>query len=448
MKTKAAAYVRVSTIEQASTGLSLAAQRDLLTRYASDHEMEIVEVYADEGVSAAKSLDKRTQILRLLRDAEAGKFAVILFKDITRWSRNSAQYYAVQERLDKAGVSWIAVEQPYLETMTPTGRFQVSVMLGTAQLEADQTGQRIKFVQDAEVARGNFPFPSHCAPLGYKSVKIDGVQKLVVDEDKRGEVFSLFDDFLKCGNLTEVGKKYGRAAGSIARTLKNRAYIGEFRGVKGFCTPIIAKEDFDRAQALMRHHAYTPSKHKGEYIFSGLCVCADCGGKMRGLCSDDKYYMYQCHGPCRNTITQREVERQVLETVEPELDKYRLTVTQRRDAIKEAVALRKRFEGKLDRLKDLYIDGVITRAEFDDRKAEYESAIAEIETPSAPELPQDWRGLYALLKPAQKNVLWKSVLDHIEIDHGKVRIAFETTKVLAERMAMLGEAPAPIEDEE
>ena len=78
MKTKCAGYVRVSTVEQID-GLSLQAQRDLITRYAKEHGMELVCIYADEGVSAAKSLEKRTGILNLVADAERGKFGVILF---------------------------------------------------------------------------------------------------------------------------------------------------------------------------------------------------------------------------------------------------------------------------------------------------------------------------------------------------------------------------------
>ena len=139
---KVAAYIRVSTVEQAAHGLSLAAQEHLLRTYAEAHDMTIVELYADEGVSAAKSLEKRAAILRLLKDAEAGRFERVIFKDITRWSRNASQYYKVQDRLDKSGVSWIAVEQPYLETVTPTGRFQVGVMLGVSQMEADQRSER------------------------------------------------------------------------------------------------------------------------------------------------------------------------------------------------------------------------------------------------------------------------------------------------------------------
>ena len=81
MKTKAALYIRVSTTDQALHGYSLSAQEELLRRYA------------DEGISGHVLLEKRPEIMRLLSDAEKGKFAVVLFKDITRWSRNASSYY-------------------------------------------------------------------------------------------------------------------------------------------------------------------------------------------------------------------------------------------------------------------------------------------------------------------------------------------------------------------
>ena len=137
-----AIYCRVSTAEQAQRGYSIEAQESLLRSYAAQNGMVVYDLYADMGKSANKALSKRTELNRMLHDAELKKFDCILFKDITRWSRNSAQYYAVQDRLDKCGVYWLAVEQPYLETKTPTGRFQVTVMLGTAQLECRRAFSR------------------------------------------------------------------------------------------------------------------------------------------------------------------------------------------------------------------------------------------------------------------------------------------------------------------
>ena len=431
MKTKCAGYVRVSSVEQIY-GLSLQAQRDLITRYAREHDMELVGIYADEGISAAKSLEKRTGILSLVADAERGKFGVILFKDVTRWSRNAAQYYRVQERLDKCQVGWIAIEQPYLETVTPTGRFQVSIMLGTSQLEAEQTGQRIKFVQDAEVNRGYFPFPAHCAPLGYTTKKVNGHNTLVIDETTAPRVREMFAEFLKSGNATQTGELFGKEHFNLTRTLKNRVYIGEFRGIPHFCEPLVSEDVFNRAQALMKHNQYRGKVHN--YIFSGLAFCGICGSKMVWNCPDDKYPMCRCKR-CKNTLTERETERQVLKTIEPKLARYTVTL-KKRDYSKES-ALKKRFEDKLRRLTDLYVDGLITREEFDAKRKEYKNAIESIVIPTIPELPETWQQVYEKLDNQKKNVLWKTVINHIEIKDKKVYIYFEPTKVLAERMSML-----------
>ena len=112
---RAAGYIRVSTAEQAMHGFSLDAQKELIERYAADHGMKLVGVYADEGKSASKALARRPELLRMVADAESGQFDTILFKDLTRWSRNPSQFYAIQDRLDAAKVSWIAIEQPSLE---------------------------------------------------------------------------------------------------------------------------------------------------------------------------------------------------------------------------------------------------------------------------------------------------------------------------------------------
>lgn len=428
---KAAGYIRVSTVDQATNGLSLAAQKDLLTRYAREHDMTLIGIYADEGKSAAKSLEKREALLRMIADAEMGKFDVILFKDITRWSRNSAQYFKVQERLDACKVGWIAVEQPYLETMTPTGKFQVSIMLGTSQLEADQTGQRIKFTQDAEVARGYYPFPPHNAPFGFTTKKIDGHNHLVIKPDEAAIVREMYDTVIKTGTIARVGdmlrEKYGIVRDNLPRAIKNPIYKGEFRGNPHFVEPIVSPEEWEQAQKLGRHPVH---KSKHDYIFSSLTYCGICGAKMRWN-APDGYKMARCLNHF-NTITEKEMEKQVLAQVEPELNKYRIELKER----KTEKNLRKRFETKLKRLNDLYIDGVISRDEFDSRRKEYLDAISEIETPPQRELPTNWKKMYSELTEVQKNILWKSSVDHFEVKDKRVVIAFETTKVLAERMAM------------
>lgn len=445
MKTKAALYIRVSTTEQSMHGYSLAAQEALLREYAETHDMTVFQVYADEGKSASKSLEKRTELLRLLDDAEKGLFQTILFKDVTRWSRNAAAYYKVQERLDACKVAWIAVEQPYLETVTPTGRFQVSVMLGTAQLEAEQTGQRIKFVQDAEIRRGHFPFPPHCAPTGYTTEKREDGNYLVIDEQTAPIIRTIFSTFRTSYNLQRcieaVRMNYGieYTPTTVSRILRNSVYKGEFKGIQGFCQPIIQPSEFDRLQRPKR--VFTASKHKGQYMFSSLVKCAHCGRTMYGNCSDNKYYMYQCKGGCHNCITQRELEEKVLEIVSPMFADYRLIVKQRQKDIASITSQRTKLMQKKQRLTELFLDGIIERAEFDRRKNEIDSVLTDLEpTPALPYIRTDFKDMYGRLSNEKKAVFWRAFLKGIAVDRDRnVNVEYHTTKVLAERLSTLSE---------
>lgn len=440
---KAALYVRVSTTEQAMHGYSVAAQEALLREYAAGHGMEVFGVYADEGKSASKSLEKRTELLRLLEDAKKGRFGVILFKDVTRWSRNAAAYYKVQEILDRCKVAWIAVEQPYLETVTPQGRFQTSVMLGTAQLEAEQTGQRIKFVQDAEVKRGHYPFPPHCTAIGYKTEKREDGNYIVIDEQTAPIIRTLFDTFRQTYNLQRCadairerhGKEYSET--SISRMLRNPIYKGYFRGVPDFCEPIIPPAEWDALQRPKR--VYTAHKHRGEYFFTGMVKCAYCGSTMRGLCSNDKYHMYNCRNGCRVCITQRELEQKVLAMIAPELERYKVIVRQRKTENRRTANEKKKLTEKRRRLIDLYTDGMIDRAEYGRRRKEIEDRLVDLEpAPELPEIKTDFATMYAKLTSEKKIVFWKAFLDRITVDREhNISISFHTAKVLAERMAMI-----------
>ena len=445
MKSKAAIYIRVSTADQAESGYSLQAQEALCRNYCAEHDYSVVGVYADEGKSASKALDKRTELLRLVADCELGKVDIIVFKDITRWSRSASAFYKVQDRLDKCKVPWIAVEQPYLETVTPTGRFQVQIMLGTAQLEAEQTGQRIKFVQEAEIKRGHFPFPPHCAPTGYTTEKREDGNYLIIDEQTAPIIRTIFHTFRHTYNLQEcvdaVRSEYGieYSHTTINRILRNPVYKGEFRGIQGFCQPIIESAKFDALQRPKR--VFTASKHKGKYMFSSLVKCAHCGRTMYGNCPNDKYYQYNCKNRCGVNITQREVEQKVLEIVSPMFDDYRVIVKQRQKDNAAISSKRAKMIQKKQRLTELYLDGIIKRSEFDRRKNEIESVLTELEP--APELPYirtDFKGMYGKLTNEKKAVFWRAFISSITVDRDRnVGVEYHTAKVLAERLSTLSE---------
>ena len=55
-KPKTVAYIRVSSLDQADNGHSLAAQREKVEMHAKLHDLDLVAVIEDAGVSASPSI--------------------------------------------------------------------------------------------------------------------------------------------------------------------------------------------------------------------------------------------------------------------------------------------------------------------------------------------------------------------------------------------------------
>lgn len=437
---RAALYIRVSTAEQAMHGYSIDAQKEFLEAYAKENKMRIVGVYADEGKSASKRLYQRTELTRMIEDIEAGHIDVILFKDITRWSRNAAQYYRIQDRIDAAGAYWIAVQQPYLETKTPTGRFQVTVMLGNAQLEAEQTSERIKFVNHSRIPKGGVPYGEQSCPPGYTVKEVDGIKRMVKDAATEEIVIEFFRHYKiyqsKRGVMRHIYDKFGYKLQekSIRKMLKNTLYMGEYKGVPNYCEPYISREEFEEIQRMREKREYTKHEKKRIYIFSSLVRCAECGKNLGAYLRIDKgkaYLYYRCkqyanHKSCEHKKGLREdkLENWLLENIENEMNNYIQKVKIEQAAPPpDTEKKRKSIERKAHNLRELYIDGDIDKAEYTRRKQEYEQQLADlpvVEIRDTKELEDflnsNWRAIYDTLQPHEKRAFWRSIIDYIVVD--------------------------------
>lgn len=437
---RAALYIRVSTAEQAMHGYSLAAQEELLRQYAAEHGHTVVGVYADEGKSASHNLDRRKALLRMVEDAEAGKVQTILFKDITRWSRKASDYYRIQDRLDKCGCSWIAVQQPYLETLTPTGRFQVSVMLGTAQLEAEQTSERIKFTSASRITKGGVLYGSAQCPIGYKVGIKDGAKRMIIDESTAELARDMFRYYLQTQNISKTvrymldahGKKMYEV--SVRNALRNPIYIGTYHGIEGYTDPLVSAKDWEAVQRSLEKRAYTAPRND-RYIFTSLLTCAECGHHLTGCYNKPRYstgkdyIWYQCKEyrtfrTCTHsrTITQQALETAILDRLAPELDKYIVEAKALANS-GESARERKRLEAKLSRTKELYIDGDITKEDYAARSASIRAQLNALPSDDPQNLDtlqaildSDWRAMYESLDFQRKKVFWRSILKEVVID--------------------------------
>src|SRR5260370_14105590 len=85
-RTRAVAYLRVSTEKQADKGVSLDAQRAKVEAYAQLYELELVDIVIDAGVSA-KTLD-RAGLQRALEMLKAGQAEALLVGKFERLTRS------------------------------------------------------------------------------------------------------------------------------------------------------------------------------------------------------------------------------------------------------------------------------------------------------------------------------------------------------------------------
>ena len=428
----AALYIRVSTTDQAQHGYSLEAQESLLRSYAAQNGMVVYDLYADKGKSANKALSKRTELNRMLHDAELKKFDCILFKDITRWSRNSAQYYAVQDKLDRYGVYWLAVEQPYLETKTPTGRFQVTVMLGTAQLESENTSQRIKFVMANRIANGGAISGTHDLPLGYMTVNTEQGKRVVKDPAVQDAVADMFQFYRRTQNqlatIRYMKDQYGITIwqASFSKILSNTMYYGEYRGNPDYCEPYLTKAEW--LDLKRRKPLYRSQKHNGNYLFRGLLRCPVCGRNMVGRTNSYIYYVCPYHlsyHACEYSVWHRQdrIEAFLLERIKPELDAYREKPQMKLPKKDKCEKQLKSLQAKLERLKNLYIDGDISKDEYTKKRDAVRAELGKLESDHS-ELDYEklnailnsgWRNLYDRIDPEDKAHFWRTILHHIEI---------------------------------
>ena len=104
---EAVAYCRVSTNKDEQLD-SLEAQQEFFQLYAQNHGYQLVEIYADEGKSGTR-MRNRTELLRLLADAQERRFDTVLIKDVSRLARNTVDFLTSIRRLKALDIAVIFI---------------------------------------------------------------------------------------------------------------------------------------------------------------------------------------------------------------------------------------------------------------------------------------------------------------------------------------------------
>jgi DNA invertase Pin-like site-specific DNA recombinase len=148
---RAVGYVRVSTAEQADSGLGLAAQRQTIERACEAKGWTLVAIHEDAGASA-KTM-RRPGVEAAVAAVESGDAEAVVVAKLDRLSRSLVDFANVMERSRKAGWALVALDLG-VDTSTPNGEMVASIMASFAQFERRLIGARTTEALAVKRARG------------------------------------------------------------------------------------------------------------------------------------------------------------------------------------------------------------------------------------------------------------------------------------------------------
>ena len=458
---RVACYIRVSTQEQKLHGLSLNAQRDTLKRYAEEHGVKIVEWYEDEGVSGRKLIRRRPALQRMLHDAQAGKFDRIIFIKLDRYFRSVGEYYECQKILDTHKITWTATEERY-DLTSASGRYWVTQKLAMAEYEADNTGERIKLVNEYKIRTGQPLTGAQSQGLAYTVVKDTetGLKKVIPDPETKEACMDYINHFLQFQNKSHaheyVNAKHGTnySYNSLAKILIDSKIWGHYKGNDFYCEPYITREQFDKIQDALNVNIKQTSTDR-IYLFTGLITCPQCGRKMTSCFSGKQtcrnkygdpnkvwhynrpYYTYRCNNYNVNKTcsynrrpNENKLEKNLLTYFEQyitgHIENVKIADSRRKNThVAETI---KSIKTEMTRLNNMYRKNRITDAEYDKDYEELETRLKASESQLEPFLERDltiyenllktdWKAIYEALDREHRRAFWRKYIKRIELDN-------------------------------
>ena len=260
---RVAAYCRVSTSQEDQRN-SLENQRRYFSEYISrQSDWELVEVYADEGLSGTSS--DRPAFRRMLAAAAEGEIDLILTKEVSRFARNTVDTLAYTRLLRRQGVGIVFIGD-HIDTRQNDGEFRLTIMASVAQEESRKISERVKWGQQRSMERG--------VVFGCNNIYGFTLQggELTVKPEQAAVVREVYRRFLMDGKGTYIiareltaegipppsGKGKTWSSTMVLRLLRGEKYCGDLLQRKS-CTPDFldhrkVKNEGQSPQVYLRDH--------------------------------------------------------------------------------------------------------------------------------------------------------------------------------------------------
>jgi DNA invertase Pin-like site-specific DNA recombinase len=225
MKT-AIGYVRVSTVDQS---FGIAAQQNLIQRYAEMHEFELLEIVEEPPISGSVPFQERPQGSRVVSLVKNNKINAIIVAKVDRMFRDTIDCLNTVTMIDKANVELHFLDIN-IATQTPMGRLFLSLSAAFAEFERNRIRERTREAMAVKKSRGEL---CGTVPLGKR---LDGKSGELVDNEAETEalriICELYDDpetslsyqqiadYLNEAGIPARGKKWYKT--TVYRIIKRR----------------------------------------------------------------------------------------------------------------------------------------------------------------------------------------------------------------------------------
>lgn len=291
--TRAAIYARVSSAAQRDSH-TIENQLRTLPAFVKGQGWELVGTYIDDGRSAKSGqLERREGFAKLLADAEAKKFDVLVVVDVDRLTRTDdmRERAAILGPFQKNKIDIVTPAGGRLDLQTFLGEFYVTMQALFAAEENRKRAERIKAGKQRAIAEGRKP--AGPTPYGLKYDRATGT--FTLDEEAAEIVREIYrrvaagetcvrvaDDLARRGVR---GPKKGWSKEAVYRSMTKKYTCGEWlidkRRNLTLTVPRILSDEMwlDAQRALTKAQRRGLNRTKHNYLLQSISRCS-CGSPI------------------------------------------------------------------------------------------------------------------------------------------------------------------------
>ena len=324
MEKTAAAYARYSTDNQ--TENSIAYQMHEITGYCAKNNIRLTHSFIDEGESGTNI--NRDGFQDMIAAAQAKEFNTIIIYDVSRGSRDIADWFTFRKQMRELGITVISCHQQLGDPLNPDDFLREFITVGLGQHMVLETRQKSMDGMSAAAREGKFlggkpPYGYAVENQRYVIIPSEAAfVRKVYDLYYRGYSYNYIMDKLHvAGVVGRKGKPMNK--NSLYYMLKNPRYAGVYiwneytyqcmrryvgrkpnpRAVRvdGAIPAIVDTEVWAAVQNRLEHNKHQNRKISSSArrvaLLAGLIECGSCGTKYVSYTVTSRgheYHYYAC----------------------------------------------------------------------------------------------------------------------------------------------------------